>query len=187
MRDPEAGKRHKPGDTPRAEVPPDPDWPTFVGANEVRLFRDQRGLVRCTLRDDVSFPRVNLYNAFPVSEGKRYLAVTDAGGRHVAVIRDADRLDHESRQIADAELWRRYVVPKIRDIFAVRERFGVCEWHVETDRGHIKFTVRNVRENVKELMPGRFIVTDTEGNRYEIQDASRLPRRALRLVEDALR
>jgi len=33
------------------------------------------------------------------------------------------------------------------------------------------------------LTPGRFIVTDTEGNRYEIQDASRLSPRAARFLE----
>jgi len=168
---------------PAADVPPDPDWPTFAAPSEIVLFRNPRGVPCCTLRDQVSFPSIHLYRAFPVSARKGYLAITDAGGKHVALIPNAHELDPASRRLAEHELWRRYVVPKISDILSIRERLGVAEWHVVTDRGETKFTVRNVRENVREVTPGRYVISDSEGNRYDIEDVSSLPRRARILLE----
>ena len=98
-----------------------------------------------------------------------------AGG----VIRSSSELDAESRRVVEEELNRRYFMPIIRRIRKVVERFGVVEWHVDTERGPCQFTTRDLRENVLRLGAARYIISDVDENRYEIPDTSRLDAKSL--------
>jgi hypothetical protein len=48
------------------------------------------------------------------------------------------------------------------------------EWEVETDRGTCTFTMRSPRENVWQPSPGRYLLSDVDGNRYDVRDLSAL-------------
>jgi len=41
---------------------------------------------------------------------------------------------------------------------------------METDRGPCKLTTRNLGENVQRPAPGRIILSDVDGNRYDIRN-----------------
>jgi hypothetical protein len=80
-----------------------------------------------------------------------------------------------SRVIVEEELRRRYVLPVVRRVIQMRERFEILECRVETDRGSCQFSIRNLRENVLRPQPNRYILTDVDGNRFDIPDLLRLP------------
>lgn len=62
----------------------------------------------------------------------------------------------------------------IRRGLSLRERFGTVDWEVETDRGIRTFTMRAVREHLYQSSPGRYLLSDVEGNRYDIRDLAAL-------------
>jgi hypothetical protein len=127
-----------------------------------------------TVADERSYLKVAVFRAFPLSHPERYLSVRDGANKEIGLIVSAEELDAESRRLVAEELERRYLVPIVRRVVSVRERFGTVDWEVETDRGVCRFTTRNMRENVEQPSPGRFLVTDVDGNRYDVRDISRL-------------
>ena len=132
--------------------------------------------LRLTIEDDRSFLRIDVIRSFPLSEPSRYLSVRDGQGKEVGLIVEPAQLREQDRALVQRELDRRYLVPAVARIVSARERFGTVEWTMETDRGVVRFTTRNLRENVQRPSPGRIILNDVDGNRYDIVDVDRLNR-----------
>ncbi len=137
-------------------------------------FLSHGPILRLTVEDDRSYLRVAVMRAFPLSDPSRYLSVCDGQ-------RQGDRAHHSSRgasprdrALVEHELERRYFVPAVTRVVSAKERFGTVEWTMETDRGLVRFTTRNLRENVQRPTPGRIILNDVDGNRYDIRDIDRL-------------
>jgi Domain of unknown function (DUF1854) len=118
--------------------------------------------------------KVAVVRVFPLSQPQRFLSVRDGAMKEIGLLVHPEELDAESRQLVAEELERRYLVPAIRRVIAVKERFGTVEWEVETDRGACTFTTRNPRENVWQPAPGRYLLTDVDGNRYDVRDLAAL-------------
>jgi hypothetical protein len=133
-------------------------------------------VLRLTIEDDRSYLRVTVVRAFPLSDPAHYLSVRDGQGKEVGLIADPQALAAADRALVERELERRYLVPAVTRIVSARERFGTVEWTMETDRGVCRFTTRNLRENVQRPAPGRIILNDVDGNRYDIRDVDGLSR-----------
>ena len=114
--------------------------------------------------------------AFPLSLPLRYLSVRDADNNEIGMIKDASELDAENQRIIAEALERRYLMPIIQHVLRVKERFGTLDWEVITDRGPRVFTTRDLRENVVNPAPGRTLLTDVDGNRYDVRDIYALDR-----------
>ncbi len=142
----------------------------FLDPKKVRFFREGDAL-RVTIEDDRSCLRVVPMRAFPISMRDRYISLRDMDGNELGMIRDMHELDKKSRKLLEQEIRRRYFMPEIRRIITLREKFGIVEWEVETDRGVKKFFTRTLHHCMKETDTG-FIITDMEENRYEIRDFS---------------
>lgn len=137
-------------------------------------FERHGAALRLTIEDEVCYPRVTVVRMFPLSDPDTYLSVRDAANKEVGIITRLADVDAEARRLVSEELERRYLVPVIQRVLAVKERFGTVDWQVETNRGRRAFTTRNLRENVAQPQPGRYILADTDGNRYDIPDLSAL-------------
>jgi len=72
------------------------------------------------------------------------------------------------------------VVHHIQDI---KEEFGIVTWDVQTDRGPRRYIVRGLRDNVHEQSDFRLMVTDVDGNRFEIPDYTVLDARSRAKLE----
>jgi hypothetical protein len=117
---------------------------------------------------------VSVVRAFPLSRPERHFSVRDGKNAEVGIVVDVKALQGENRRLVEEELARRYLVPVIRRVLRVKERFGTVDWEVETDRGVRTFTMRSIRENVHQPSPGRYLLTDVESNRYDVPDLSAL-------------
>lgn len=153
----------------------------LLDARKLRFWR-LGATLRLTIEDDRSYPQVTVVRAFPLSDPGRYLSVRDGADREAGLIVDPGELRAEDRKIVAEELERRYLVPAVRRIVSVRERFGTVDWTVETDRGVCSFTTRNLPENVERPAPGRLILSDVDGNRYDIRSLDDLPRESRDLL-----
>ncbi|MBN1864120.1 MAG: DUF1854 domain-containing protein [Victivallales bacterium] len=63
---------------------------------------------------------------------------------------------------------------------------GFHEWLVSTDRGKRRLHLYNVKESISVNSAGTVLMTDIEKNRYKIGDASKLPPKARRVLDDML-
>jgi uncharacterized protein DUF1854 len=155
--------------------------PTLVEASRLILldagrlrFLEHGPILRLTIDDDRSYLRVSVLRAFPLSDPSHYLSVRDGQGNEVGLIAQPNALRPDDRTLVQRELDRRYLVPAVTRVVSARERFGTVEWTMETDRGVVRFTTRNLRENVQRPSPSRIILNDVDGNRYDIRDVDAL-------------
>jgi hypothetical protein len=131
-------------------------------------------VLRLTHEGDRTCLKVVVVRAFPLSEPARYLSVRDTENKELGIIVEPTELDPENLRLVKEELERRYLVPVIRRIASIKERFGTVEWEVETHRGKCRFTTRDLRENVVRPSRGRYLLTDVDGNRYDVPELSAL-------------
>jgi hypothetical protein len=124
----------------------------------------------------IAYRNVVLTCAFPLSLPLYFLSVRDADNNEIGMIKDASELDTENQRIITEALERRYLMPIIQRVLRVKERFGTLDWKVMTDRGPRAFTTRDLRENVVHPTPERTLLTDVDGNRYDVRDIYALDR-----------
>jgi uncharacterized protein DUF1854 len=130
--------------------------------------------LRLTVEGARSYLKVSVLRAFPLSEPNRFLSIRDGANEEVGLIVDPEQLSVENQKLIEEYLERRYLVPVVTRIVSARERFGTVDWTMETDRGLCRFTTRNLRENIQRPAPGRIIINDVDGNRYDIRDIDKL-------------
>ena len=148
-----------------------------------QLAFSQKGAdLRLTIGGERSVRRVQVYRAYPLSEPTRYLSVCDDGDNEVGILVDPSALSVQNRELVEKHLDRRYLVPIVLSVVAIKERFGTLEWTMETDRGPCTFTTRNLRENSMRPSPGRIIIQDVDGNRYDVRDVDALSKKSQDLL-----
>jgi hypothetical protein len=154
----------------------------YLDPEEVRVWRGEDGRVYCTIADRLTVLTPMFIRSHPLSDRERYLSIRGvetkersvAMGREFGLLRDWHRLDPESRGIVQADLERRYLHPKVVAILSVRDYPGVQVCEFDTDRGRREATLRDVRDNVVYLGRSRILITDAEGNRYDVVNVDEL-------------
>lgn len=118
---------------------------------------------------------VSVFRAFPLSAPYNFLSIRTEKNKELGLLADPTALESASRMIVEEEIRRRYMLPVVRRVIRLRERFEILECLVETDRGTCHFSIRNLRENLLRPQPNRYILTDVDGNRFDIPDLRELP------------
>jgi hypothetical protein len=144
----------------------------YLDPQKVKLFR-QGDILRCTIDDDRTCLRVIPMRAFPISIRDEYISLRDMKGNELGIIKEPKELDKESRSLLEEEIQKRYFTPVIRRIISIRDKMGIVEWEIETDRGMRKFITRSIHHSIEETGTG-FMIKDMEGNRYELRSPSDL-------------
>lgn len=111
---------------------------------------------------------------FPVNDEDNYISLLDADGHEHAIIRSLSSLDKESRDLLREILTEYYVVPKITEVIEVYEKGSINRWTVMTDHGQCSFQIKARYTDIKLFPKGRILVRDTNDNRYEIPDVTKL-------------
>ena len=122
-----------------------------------------------TIENDRSYLKVRAVRAFPLSELHEFIGLLDAvNGHEIGMLRHLRDLDVPTRQLIQHEIDKRYFVPKITQIIKAKKEFGTIYWDIVTDRGSRQFVMRGLRDSVHEIEPGRYLVNDVDGNRFEV-------------------
>ena len=151
----------------------EPEAVTYLRPEENRLTREG-ATVTLTTPQNARVSGVKISRLFPLTTPDRFLSVRDHEDQELGIILDSRQMDRNSQQVISEELERRYVTPIVERIVWVKERFGTVDWGVETTRGSRTFTMRNLRENIAEPAPGRYILSDVDGNRYDVPNIESL-------------
>ena len=140
----------------------------YLERGDFVLFRTDSGALRLTLNSEKSFLRVKARRCFPFSFSSKYVSIRDGNDEEIGIIRNLADLSKEYRRWIEDDLEMRYFTPRVKSISRIRYRFGGVEWYVTTDRGAKKIITKSVHDTMTEVEPGRYIITDVDGNRYEI-------------------
>ena len=150
---------------------------TFLDASAVHLERSVHSSPSLTVAGE-TYDHVRIHRAFPLSDENRYIAFLDENEAYVGMIEDLNGVDEKSKGIIVEELDWRYYTPQIIRLERADNSAGRTIVEGETDRGRMSITFRGIRESVVEIGPDRFMITDENGNRYEIRDLQKLDRRS---------
>lgn len=125
------------------------------------------GVIRLTVEAEVSYIRVFAFRAFPLTRPDEYISLRD-GENEIGIIRDLREFDLDNRELIYELLEQRYFTPRVSKIVSTKQRYGGMTWVVETDRGARTIITKRLHEALTENGPGRYFITDTDGNRFEI-------------------
>ena len=103
--------------------------------------------------------------------------------KEIGIIRDIKVFSENEQDYILDELQRKYFVPVIELIHAVKERYGYAYCDVKTNIGRIKFTVHDAHRNIIKATDDRILIADVNGNRYEIPSLRAFDIRSLRKIE----
>lgn len=154
----------------------------FLDPTKIRIMRDSHKRVLLKIGDEEKVVYRVMRN-FPLTGPEKYLSLADEEGKELGMIRQLKDLDPSSKKILEEELERAYFVPVIKRILAVRELYGgVTDIAVETDKGYREFELRS-KDTIRFVGLSRIMITDVDGNRYEIPNMGALDARSKSLIE----
>jgi hypothetical protein len=147
----------------------------FLDPANVTLFRTGGDAVRARIADpqigaERTYLLCQIARAFPLSEPDRYIGLRDAKDKDIGMLETLDGLDPQSRAIIEDELERRYFLPRVLKVNKAKKEYETVTFDVETDKGPRVYVVQNMRESSQEVAPGRVLITDRTGARFEIPD-----------------
>ena len=157
----------------------------FIDPNNVNIYRNAYEELIVELPDGTTYTKVETVRSFPINETMRFIALLDDEGNEIGIVEDVRKLTPQSRDVLIAELQKRYFMPKITKINSVDGHFGVTQWDVETTHGDVEFGMRS-RYDIVSLENNRVLLKDADGNRYEIENYSKLDQKSYALLQTQL-
>ena len=155
-----------------------------IGPENVKVWDDEFRQLHLKVGDQ-EFVDLRVVRVFPISGRGDHVSFIDSNGKEVALLEHPRGLDKASRHALEAAFDRMYYVPKIVRVLSVTESFGMSRWEVMTDRGYAAFEMTD-REGIRKLPGGRYLVHDPDGNRFEIEDLSKLDRQSCAMLQSEL-
>ncbi len=122
------------------------------------------------------YARVGVYLTFPLTEPEEYISIREADekAKEIGLIQKLSQLDQEQQEMIREQIRLRYFMPVIQKVLDVKDEYGYAYWNVVTGFGACRFTTRMSGDAVVVLGESRLLVTDIDGNRYEIPDFEKL-------------
>lgn len=148
----------------------------YLDQNNAVFTRTQGGFVALEYGGK-SYERVGVYRTFPFTEPNRYISIREANekAREIGVIKDLDTdVTKETAKLINEQLSLRYFTPVILRIYEVKEEYGYAYFDVKTNFGLSNFTIQMNGGSVIHLSENRILITDLDGNRFEIPDINSL-------------
>ena len=102
------------------------------------------------------------------------------------MIKELTDFSDEVQKILKEELKWTYFCPEIEKIYSIDEEFGYSYWKVKTDLGQKEFTLRGRNKAITPITETRLIITDIDGNRFQIKNINKLDKKSFRLVDSLM-
>jgi hypothetical protein len=159
----------------------------YVEGSALRATRPEGAIhLRLEFEGEFCIPNARVRRAFPLSTPQAFLSLQGVDGKEIAMLRNLDGIEPDSRRLLDEELDRRYFTPRIERIDVLRQEAGMWRFNVQTQRGAAEFFVRNWRDSAVEIAPGRWQIMSVDGGRFEILDLGKLDPSSQRLLDQLL-
>lgn len=146
----------------------------FLNPATTRFERAPDSTLRVEVEGDRCGLRLQVLRGFPLKFPEQFIVLRDGDNKEIGVLEDLKQVPQPAQGWLREELFRRYFLPQVEIIHDITERFGTTVWDLETDRGRRTVTTNAMNEATFEIEPNRFLITDVEGNRYEVRDLTTL-------------
>jgi hypothetical protein len=156
------------------------DWSYLTPDNAE--FSETEGQLLSIRVQGKDYPVVYLHRSFPHTSPEEYISVRTIDNVEVGLIRSLSVFPKETEQLLRKHMELRYFAPSIERILEIKEEFGYSFWSVETSAGLCRFTVGR-GPNVRLVASRKVLITDVDGNRFQIEDLDKLSDREYRMLE----
>ncbi|MBQ0102289.1 MAG: DUF1854 domain-containing protein, partial [Firmicutes bacterium] len=116
-----------------------------------KIERTDMYLVKLTLKDGTVLENLEPRRLFPITNVSMFITLLDKDEKEAAFVRNLEELDPDSKQALLECFGEFYMIPKITSVIEIEVKFGTLNWDVMTDRGRIKFRIRNSHSDIKNL------------------------------------
>lgn len=118
------------------------------------------------------YSRVGVYLTFPLTMPEEFISIreVDEKAKEIGLIAKLSELATDQQEMIREQIRLRYFMPVITKILDVKDEYGFAYWHVMTNFGACRFTTQMSGDAVITLGESRLLVTDIDGNRYDIPD-----------------
>lgn len=133
--------------------------------------RTEGGFLSLKFRDK-EYKRVGVYLTFPLTNPEEFISIREADekAKEIGMIEAIDKLEKNQQEMIREQIRLRYFMPIVKKVMEVKEEYGYAYWYVETTFGICRFTTHMSNDAVATLGDSRLLITDIDGNRYEIPD-----------------
>lgn len=121
---------------------------------------------------DKEYARVGVYLTFPLTNPEEFISIREADekAKEIGIIEKLSQLEKDQQEMIREQIRLRYFMPVITKVLDIKDEYGHAYWHVMTSFGACRFTTQMSGDAVISLSDSRLMVTDIDGNRYEIPD-----------------
>lgn len=158
---------------------------SFLTDSDVVFSHNDNGFLVMTLSGE-NKGRVNLKRSYPYAMPEEYICVLDTDDKEIGIIRDIKNLDGKSYEEAKKELELRYYCPVISEIKSVKEKMGHFYFDTICEKRPKNFTVRNITSSIRFISDDTLLIFDMDGNRYIIENFSKIETKSRKLLEPYL-
>ena len=150
--------------------------------NSFTLSRNSFG--QLCLQDQVgaTHEQVVPVRSFPISHPNESIAIVDRDGHELVWLDSLDQTTASNQQLIKEELASREFMPVLTGIDDVSTFATPSTWTVRTNRGHTQFILRG-EEDIRRVNKTMYLVSDTHGVQYLIQDIQALDKHSRRLLD----
>lgn len=148
----------------------------FITKDNAAFARTEGGFVSMKI-DEEFYSRIQVYHAFPFTDPDSYISIRepDEKAKEIGMIKNIRKdISKESRVMLEEQLRLRYFTPTIEKVINIKDEYGFAYFDVLTNHGACRFTIHMGGGSVVNLSDTRLLITDLDGNRFEIPDVTRL-------------
>ena len=159
----------------------------MITKDNATFARTKGGFVSLDLKDSIApDDRIRVVRSFPFTDRDKYISIRtiDEKSKEIGMIKDLSTdVTPETRQMLEEQMDIRYFTPVIKKINSIKDEYGHAYFDVETDQGPCKFVIYMNSSSVVNLSDVRLLISDLDGNRFEIPDYTKLSARELKMLD----
>lgn len=143
----------------------------FLTADNAAFSRTEGGFLSLKT-EEKEYARVGVYLTFPLTMPEEFISIREADekAKEIGLIEKLSVLSKDQQEMIREQIRLRYFMPVITKVLDVKDEYGFAYWHVMTNFGVCRFTTHMSGDAVITLGESRLLVTDIDGNRYDIPD-----------------
>lgn len=143
---------------------------------ENAVFQRTKGGFVSLEYDGKTYDRIGVYRTFPITQPDEYISIREADekAREIGIVQKLSDIPKDQAEMLREQLRLRYFIPQIEKVLDVKDEYGYAYFHVKTNFGVCRFTIRMGGDSVVSLTESRILITDLDGNRFEIADLYKL-------------
>ena len=150
--------------------------------NSFTLSRNSFGQLCLQDQAGVNHEQVVPVRAFPISHPNESIAIVDRDGHELVWLDSLDQVTASNQELIHEELASREFMPVLTGIEDVSTFATPSTWTVKTNRGSTQFILRG-EEDIRRVNKTMYLVSDTHGVQYLIQDIQALDKHSRRLLD----